>query len=57
MHLVAAAGVIVVIGLIAYVVAGVVFALLHVLELLLVAGLAGWAGYRVGLFRGSRRRR
>lgn len=45
---------IVVVGLIAWAVAGVVFALLHILELVLVAGVAAWAGYRIGRFRGRR---
>ena len=43
-------------GLSLYPVAGVVFALLHIIELLVVAGLAGWAGYRLGVYRGHRRR-
>jgi hypothetical protein len=42
------------IGFAAWVVAGVVFALLHVLELVAVAGVAGWAGYRFGRYRGRR---
>jgi hypothetical protein len=42
------------IGAVAWLVAGVVFALLHVLELLVVAAVAGWAGYRLGHFRGRR---
>lgn len=45
---------VVAIGAVAWLVAGVVFALLHVLELLVVAGVAGWAGYRLGHFRGRR---
>jgi len=40
------------IGLVAWIVAGVVFALLHVVELILVAAVAGWAGYRLGHYRG-----
>ncbi len=36
--------------------AGVVFTVLRVFELVLVALAAGWVGYHVGLFRGSRRR-
>jgi hypothetical protein len=43
-----------VIGLVAWVVAGAVFALLHIIELVLVAGVAGWAGYRLGHYRGRR---
>ena len=42
------------IGVAAWVVAGVVFALLHVLELVAVGAVAGWVGYRLGHFRGSR---
>ncbi len=44
----------VVIGLVAWVVAGAVFAILHILELIVIAGLAGWAGYRLGHYRGRR---
>lgn len=51
------AGAIVVIGLVAWAVAGVVFAILHVLELIVVAGAAGWGGYRLGHYRGSHPRR
>jgi hypothetical protein len=36
--------------------AGVIFTLLRVLELLVVALAAGWVGYQVGHFRGSHRR-
>ena len=43
------------IGLVAWLVAGVVFAVLHVLELVAVAAAAGWAGYRIGRMRGPRR--
>ena len=56
-HVVAAITAIAVIGLVAWAVAGVVWALLHVLELIAVATLAGWAGYRLGHFRGSHQRR
>jgi hypothetical protein len=42
------------VGVVAWIVVGVVFSLLHVFELLLVAALAGWVGYRVGYFRGRR---
>lgn len=48
---------IIAIGVIAWVVAGAVFALLHIIELILVGGAAAWAGYRVGKYRGSRRPR
>lgn len=46
-----------VIGLVAWAVAGIVFAVLHVLELAAVALAAGWAGYRLGHYRGGRPRR
>lgn len=42
------------IGLVVWLVAGVVFALLHILELVAVAAVAGWAGYRIGRLRGPR---
>jgi hypothetical protein len=42
------------IGVVAWVVAGAVFALLHVIELLVVAAVAGWVGYRIGHYRGRR---
>jgi hypothetical protein len=48
---------VVVIGLAVWVVAGFVLAMLHVLELVVVAAVAGWAGYRLGRYRGSRRAR
>jgi hypothetical protein len=47
----------VVIGVAVWVVAGFVLALLHVFELILVAAIAGWGGYRLGRYRGSRQRR
>lgn len=56
-HLVGVAGALVVLGLAAWALAGVVFGLLHVLELIAVGAAAGWAGYRIGRFRGSRQRR
>jgi hypothetical protein len=54
---VAVVAAIAVIGLVAWAVAGIVWALLHVLELVAVATLAGWAGYRLGYFRGSHQHR
>lgn len=45
-----------VIALVTWIVAGAIFALLHLIELFIVAGIAGWAGYRLGYFRGRRRR-
>jgi hypothetical protein len=56
-HLMAVILGLVVIALLAWMVAGVVFAVFHVIELALVAVAAGWAGYRLGYFRGSRARR
>ncbi len=56
-HLVGVAGALVVLGLAAWALAGVVFGLLHVLELIAVAAAASWAGYRIGLFRGGRQHR
>ena len=41
-----------VLAVLAWFLAGAVFALLRVLELLVVAGLAGWGGYRLGHYRG-----
>jgi hypothetical protein len=57
LHLAGVIGGIVVIGLVAWVVAGLVFAVLHVVELIAVGAMAGWGGYRLGFFRGSHRRR
>ncbi len=48
-----AAGVVVA-GVAAWLLLGVAFAVLHLLELVVVAGAAGWVGYRVGHFRGRR---
>ena len=42
------------IGAAIWILVGVVFTLLHVLELIAVAAGAGWVGYRIGHFRGSR---
>jgi hypothetical protein len=47
---------IVLIGLVTWIVAGAVFALLHVIEIVVVAGVAGWAGYRLGHYRGRKTR-
>lgn len=44
----------VVAGVAAWALLGVAFAILHLLELIVVAGAAGWVGYRVGHFRGRR---
>lgn len=40
------------IGAVIWVVSGVVFSLLHVIELAAVALIAGWVGYRIGHYRG-----
>jgi hypothetical protein len=45
---------VVAVGAAIWLLAGVAFALLHVLELLVVAVGAGWAGYRFGHWRGRR---
>ena len=52
LHLAGVVVAVIVIGLVAWAVAGIVFALLHVLELAAVALAAGWVGYRVGHYRG-----
>jgi len=54
-HFALLAAAIAVIGLVTWIVAGVVFAVLHLIEILLVAGVAGWAGYRLGHYRGRRK--
>ncbi len=56
-HLVGVAAAVVVLGLAAWALAGVVFGLLHVLELVAVGAAAAWAGYRIGHVRGSRQHR
>ncbi len=45
------------VGLVVWLVAGIVLALLHVAELVLVALAAGWAGYRIGKHRGAKQSR
>jgi hypothetical protein len=42
------------IGAAVWILVGVVFTVLHVLELVAVAAGAGWVGYRIGHFKGSR---
>ena len=44
------------VGAAVWILAGLVFTVLHLLELFAVAAGAGWVGYRIGHFRGSRRR-
>jgi hypothetical protein len=55
-HFLLLAAVVAVIGVVAWIVAGAVFAIFHVVELLVVAVAAGWAGYRLGFYRGGRKR-
>ena len=57
LHLATAAVAIILIGVVAWLVAGVVFAVLHVLELIAVAVVAAWGGYRLGHWRGTHQRR
>ena len=45
------------VGAAAWILVGVVFTVLHVLELIAVAAGSGWVGYRIGHFRGSRQPR
>jgi hypothetical protein len=52
-----AAMVLLAIGAAVWILSGVVFTVLHVLELLVVAAAAGWVGYRIGHYKGSRRPR
>jgi hypothetical protein len=40
----------------AWIVAGILVGLLHAVELLLVAAVAAWVGYRIGHYRGRRTR-
>jgi hypothetical protein len=40
----------------AWILAGILVGLLHAVELVLVAAAAGWAGYRIGHYRGRRQR-
>lgn len=45
------------VGAAVWILAGVVFTVLHVLELIAIAAGAGWVGYRIGHFNGSRHAR
>jgi hypothetical protein len=54
LHVAGVVGALVVVGLVMWALAGVVFAILHVLELAAAAVVAGWAGYRLGHYRGRR---
>lgn len=40
----------------AWVVVGLAYAALHIIELVVVAVVAGWTGYRIGRYRGRRER-
>ncbi len=55
-HVAGAVVALVAIGLVAWAIAGIVWSLLHILELAAIALLAGWIGYVVGFFRGRRSR-
>lgn len=57
MHMILVILAVVLLALAAWMIAGLVFAVLHLIELVLVAAAAGWAGYRLGHFRGSRDKR
>lgn len=50
----------VVVAIVAFVVVGwvaaAVFALLRIVELVVIAGVAGWVGFKLGVQRGRRRR-
>lgn len=48
---------VVVIAAVAWLASGVVSAVLHGLELALIAAVAGWVGYRIGHFRGRHEHR
>lgn len=54
LHVAGVVAAVAVLGVVVWFVYGVVFGILHILELVLVAAAAGWAGYRVGHFRGRR---
>jgi hypothetical protein len=45
---------IIVVALVAWALLGAVFTVLRTLELIAVAAVAGWVGYRVGHYRGRR---
>ncbi len=53
-HVAAVVAVIAAIAVVVWLVSGVVSALLHVAEFIVVAAVAGWVGYRIGRFRGRR---
>jgi hypothetical protein len=43
------------VGAAIWILSGVVFTVLHLLELIAIAAGAGWVGYRIGHYKGSRR--
>jgi hypothetical protein len=45
---------VVVVALVAWALLGAVFTALHTIELIVVAAVAGWVGYRVGRYSGRR---
>jgi hypothetical protein len=46
-----------VLALAGWLIAGFVIGILHVIEIVLLGGAAGWAGYQIGRFRGRHERR
>ena len=55
-HIVLLVAALLAISVVVWIVAGAVIALLHVIELVAVALVAAWAGYRLGFYRGRHRR-
>jgi len=53
-HLLLGVAALLAIGAAVWLLTGVAFAIFHLIELLLVAAVAGWAGYRLGHWRGRR---
>jgi hypothetical protein len=56
-HLLVMVGILLAVGAALWLLAGVAFAVIRLLELIVVAAGAGWAGYRVGHWRGRHDRR
>lgn len=54
LHVAGVIAAIALLSVVVWLVYGVVFGILHVFELVLVGGTAGWAGYRLGHYRGVR---
>jgi hypothetical protein len=55
-HIVLLLAALLAISVVVWIVAGAVIALLHIIELVAVALVAAWAGYRLGFYRGRHRR-